>query len=85
MLNCNFTTSELGVREHFELIEYNPNTATQEKKAAYKANVNVHGTVPSLVTPEGQVLTEATAICVYIANIYKRLMPDHKERPNYYT
>ncbi len=84
MLNCNFTTSELGVREHFELIEYNPNTATQEKKAAYKANVNVHGTVPSLVTPEGQVLTEGVAICLYIADLYQKLLPSKKERSNYY-
>ena len=76
--------SELGMKDDFEVITYNPYKATEEERADYKANVNAHGTVPSFVTPEGQVMTEGVAICLYIADLYQKLLPHQSEKHNYY-
>lgn len=53
--------------------------ARQHKEPAYLA-VNPKGLVPALVTPEGRVVTEAAAICLYLAERHDLgLAPDVAE------
>ncbi|XP_067673362.1 inactive glutathione S-transferase D3-like [Haliotis asinina] len=74
---------EMGVEEDFRLIRYKPNTDAAAN-IAYRRDVHPHGTIPALVVPgEGTVL-ESGAINMYLADRYKKLLPDPKYLKDYY-
>ncbi len=75
--------SELKAMDDFELVEYNPYTATEAERSEYK-KVNPHGTVPALVTSEGDIMIEGAAICLYLAQLYEKLLPDLQHEAQYY-
>ncbi|XP_046581939.1 uncharacterized protein LOC124289365 isoform X2 [Haliotis rubra] len=76
---------EMGVEKDFEFIRYKPNDEENPAAvAAYRRDVHPHGTIPALVVPgEGSVL-ESGAINMYLADRYKKLLPDPKFLKDYY-
>ncbi|XP_067673367.1 glutathione S-transferase 1-1-like [Haliotis asinina] len=75
---------EMGVEDDFEFIRYNSVQDYNETVAAYRRDVHPHGTIPALVVPgEGSVL-ESGAINMYLADRYKKLLPDPKYLKDYY-
>ncbi|XP_067673363.1 glutathione S-transferase 1-1-like [Haliotis asinina] len=76
---------EMGVEDDFEFIHYKPNDEDNPAAvAAYRKDVHPQGTIPALVVPgEGSVL-ESGAINMYLADRYKKLLPDPKYLKDYY-
>ncbi|XP_067673365.1 glutathione S-transferase GstA-like [Haliotis asinina] len=75
---------EMGVEDDFEFIRYDSLQEYNATVEAYRRDVNPHGTIPSLVVPgEGTVL-ESGAINMYLADRYKKLLPDPKYLKDYY-
>ena len=74
----------MKVTDDFEIIEYNPHSASLEEKYQYKKTVHPHGTIPAMVTSEGTLMTESAAICLYLAQIYGKFLPDAGNEPAYY-
>ncbi|XP_046581973.1 uncharacterized protein LOC124289395 [Haliotis rubra] len=71
------------IKEDFRLIRYKPNTDVATN-IAYRRDVHPHGTIPALVVPgEGTVL-KSGAINMYLADRYKKLLPDPKFLKDYY-
>ncbi|XP_067672674.1 inactive glutathione S-transferase D3-like [Haliotis asinina] len=74
---------EMGVEEDFRLIRYKKNLDAAAV-AAFRRDVHPHGTIPALVVPgEGSVL-ESGAMTMYLADRYKKLLPDPKYLKDYY-
>ena len=88
ILRCHksFTTyfSELGIKDDFKIIEFNPFSAKEEEMDWYKNEVNPHGLVPSMVLPDGTHMVESAAICMYIADKYGKMLPEPDKEPVYY-
>ncbi|XP_067673366.1 glutathione S-transferase GstA-like [Haliotis asinina] len=75
---------EMGVEDDFELIRYDSIQEYNATVEAYRRDVHPHGTIPALVVPgEGSVL-ESGAINMYLADRYKKLLPDPKYLKDYY-
>ena len=74
----------MNALDDFEIIEYNPYTATPEEREDYKKNVHPHGQVPAMVTSEGDVMIESAAICLYLAQLYGQCLPDEHNEALYY-
>lgn len=78
---------ELGLRESFEFVDFNPYTADDDALVWYRTNVHPHATVPALVDENsGLVLIESGAICLYLARLHQQLTPDDDDSvlPIYY-
>ncbi len=75
--------SEMKASQDFEIIEYNPHEASPEEKENYQS-VNPHGSIPVLLTSEGDVVLESAAICLYLAKLYRQLLPDERNEGNYF-
>ncbi len=82
-MSCILEISEMKATDDFEVIEYNPYTATEEERSEYK-KVNPDDTVPALVTSEGDVMIDSDAICLYLANLYGKLLPDLHNEAQFY-
>ena len=74
----------MNALDDFEIIEYSPYTATAQQREDYKKNVHPHGLVPAMVTSEGEVMIESAAICLHLAQIYGKCLPDEKNETLYY-
>ena len=75
----------MGVEGDFEIIEYDPYTASDEERSWYKEHVHPHGTVPALVdVVEHRILTESGAICLYLAERYQSLLPPDDTIADYF-
>ena len=74
----------MNVMDDFEILEYNPHTASLEEKYHYKETVHPHGTIPALITSAGIIMTESAAICMYLAQIYDKFLPDKQNEVTYY-
>ena len=74
----------MKVTDDFGIIEHNPHTASLEETYQYKKTVHPHGTIPAVVTSEGTLMTESAAICLYLAQIYGKYLPDERNEPTYY-
>ena len=73
---------ELGVEADFDIVSYDPYTASEEDRSWYRAAVHPHGTVPALVLLDDRpgdggtrVALESGAICLYLAERYGQLLP----------
>ncbi|XP_046360881.2 uncharacterized protein LOC124138323 isoform X2 [Haliotis rufescens] len=74
---------EMGVEEDFKLIHYKPNM-DEAASIAYRRDVHPHGTIPALVIPGEGTMLESGAINMYLADRYGKLVPDPKDRKDYY-
>ncbi|XP_071105312.1 glutathione S-transferase 1-1-like [Haliotis cracherodii] len=75
----------MDVEQDFEFIRYEPNDENEpDVVAAYRKDVNPHGTIPALVIPGEGTILESGAINMYLADRYGKLVPDPKDRKDYY-
>lgn len=77
--------SELNIKDDFKIIEFNPFTATSEEMDWYRKEVNPHGIVPSMVLPDGTIMRESAAICMYIAERYGKMLPKDGQESTYFS
>ena len=70
--------------EDFEIIEYNPYTARPEEREHYKKLVHPQGLVPAMVTSESEILVEGGAICLHLAQLYGKCLPDERSEADYF-
>lgn len=87
LLTSAFHLTELGLRESFEFVDFNPYTTNDDALVWYRTNVHPHATVPALVDENsGLVLIESGAICLYLAKLHQQLTPDDADPlwPVYY-
>ncbi|XP_046360913.2 uncharacterized protein LOC124138354 [Haliotis rufescens] len=76
---------EMDVEQNFEFIRYEPNDENEpDVVAAYLRDVHPHGTIPALVIPGEGTILESGAINMYLADRYGKLVPDPKDRKDYY-
>ena len=75
---------EMDAVDDFEVIEYDPYSATTEEKKVYKEKVNPNGQVPAMVTSDGEVILESAAICLYLARLYGQCLPNEQNEANYF-
>ncbi len=76
--------TEMGVSDKIEIKEIDIHGVSKEEKQKYKDEVNPHGQVPALVTPDGYIMTESAAICFYLAEHFNKCLPEPAEKPAYY-
>ena len=50
-----FYLTEMGIAEDFEIIQYNPYTATSQQRENYRKCVHPHNKVPAMITSEHEV------------------------------
>ncbi|KAL3875735.1 hypothetical protein ACJMK2_033656 [Sinanodonta woodiana] len=81
---CEWLIAELGVQSDVELVCLNPQDPNQEKLANYR-KVHPHGTIPAMKLDDETVIIESGAICLYLADLYGRLVPDLSQKHNYYN
>ena len=74
----------MKMMDDFEIIEHNPHTASPEERYRYKQNIHPHGSIPAMITSEGEVMLESAAICLYLAKIYGMCLPDEQNEAVYY-
>ena len=70
--------------EDFEIIQYNPYTATSHMRENYQKCVHPQNRVPAMITSEGEVMLESAAICLYLAHLYGKCLPDEQNEAEYY-
>ena len=75
---------EMDALDDFEIIEYDPYSATSQERKHYKDKVHPHGQVPAMVTSDGDIMIESAAICLYLAQLYGQCLPDEQNEANYF-
>lgn len=75
---------EMDALDDFEIIEYDPYSATPQERKHYKDEVHPHGQVPAMVTSDGEIIIESAAICLYLAQLYGKCLPDEQNEANYF-
>ena len=81
-LMCMLTViiTELNAQDDIKLELYNP-LANDRKTQAY---IHPHGTVPTLHIEGREPILESGAICLYLADYYRKCLPDHTQTAFYY-
>jgi len=77
--------AELGAEDDYELVSYNPYAASDAERQWYVDAVHPHGTVPALVDDVrgGSAMLESAAICMYLADRHRRLLPQPDAMSDY--
>ena len=71
----------MGAVGDFEIIQYSSHTASALEKQIYTYPSN---NIPSMVTSNGEMMVEGAAICLYLARLYGRCLPDQESEADYY-
>ncbi|XP_046581909.1 glutathione S-transferase 1-1-like [Haliotis rubra] len=75
---------ELEAEQDFELVRFFPG-GDAAHDAAYRKDVHPHCTIPALVVPGHIPILESGAICMYLADRYGKLLPEPKDKEDYYS
>ncbi|XP_046360937.2 uncharacterized protein LOC124138370 [Haliotis rufescens] len=75
---------ELNAEKDFDLVRFCPGDDAAAD-VAYRRDVHPHCTIPALTGAGNMPILESGAICLYLADRYGKLVPDPKDRADYYS
>ncbi|XP_033735091.1 glutathione S-transferase 3-like [Pecten maximus] len=82
-MRCIWLATELGIDNNIKMIEMDPHD--KRKCESYKTAVHPHCTIPALVLEDGNTIIESGAICLYMADFHKSLVPETQWIADYYN
>ncbi|XP_070579603.1 glutathione S-transferase GstA-like [Ptychodera flava] len=84
-LRCAWLVKELGVENDVEILKIDLHSEKNEELEQYRETVHPHGTLPGLVVDDKFTILESGAICLYLADLYGKLVPMRFDRKEYYN
>ncbi|XP_077980770.1 glutathione S-transferase GstA-like [Glandiceps talaboti] len=84
-VRCAWLVKELGIEDDVEIINFDLHKVDSTELEKYRQEVHPHGTLPALVVNDDYTVLESGAICMYLADVYGRLVPSRFDRKEYYN
>ncbi|KAL5018931.1 hypothetical protein ScPMuIL_004653 [Solemya velum] len=82
---CLWLITELQALSDIQVIYLDPLSKDKDLVTSYKSKTHPHGTVPALEIEGQDTILESGAICLYLAELYERCLPESGHRKNYYN